>query len=142
MSRRRGRRPSKWPDPHERRFEPARKGPDFEQWWEETGFRELRQLLLWRWDPIGVADIAFPWAENEYDQYARAIAEELYDRTRAAELTAHLESLELHAVNPREGDDGRARLREVAELLVAWYDESRAHHREFGPRDPRPPDLR
>lgn len=29
---------------------------EFARWWHETGEHELRQLLLWRWDPIGVAD--------------------------------------------------------------------------------------
>jgi hypothetical protein len=28
---------------------------EFTRWRRETGERELGQLLLWRWDPIGVA---------------------------------------------------------------------------------------
>ncbi len=142
MSRRRGGRPKKWPAPHELEPLVVRKEPEFEQWWEDDGFRELRQLLLWRWDPVGVADIAFPHVESEYDQYARGIAELLHDRGSSRDLAAHLESLELHLVNPREGEDAIARIRELAERLVAWYDESRRCHREFGPRDTRPPDRR
>lgn len=140
MSRRRGRRPKKWPDPVQ--FAASRQDPDFEEWWEANGFHELRQLLFWRWDPLGVADIVFPWAENEYDMYARGIAEVLHAQGSTAAVADHLESLELHTVNPREGADARAELREAAAMLVAWYDESRAYHHEFGVRDRRPPDLR
>jgi hypothetical protein len=30
-----------------------------ERWADEAGFGELRQVLLWRWDPIGLAE-SFP----------------------------------------------------------------------------------
>lgn len=39
------------------------------QWWDETGEYELRQILHWRWDPIGVSSV-FPYAADEYDDYA------------------------------------------------------------------------
>ena len=53
-------------------------GPELVRWWAETGERELRQLLYWKWDPIGVND-SFPWAVDEYDGYAPQILSALRD---------------------------------------------------------------
>lgn len=111
--------------------EPERREPSFEQWWREAGFRELRQLLLWRWDPIGVADHTFPWAESEYDMYARPLAELLDDGASAAEVMEHLDGIASNEITIGSTSP------EVAELIVRWYEESRACHREFGVRGAR-----
>jgi hypothetical protein len=49
---------------------------EFARWWKETGEHELRQILLWRRDPIGVADF-FPNTAEEYDGYAPQIVQSL-----------------------------------------------------------------
>lgn len=46
------------------------------RWWDETGDYELRQILHWRWDPIGVANV-FPYAADEYGNYAPTIVDAL-----------------------------------------------------------------
>ena len=39
----------------------GRLGSDhFARWSKETGERELRQLLSWKWDPLGAVAISFP----------------------------------------------------------------------------------
>jgi hypothetical protein len=43
-----------------------------QKWWRRSGQSQLRQLLYWRWDPIGVND-AFPSNHDEYDGYADAM---------------------------------------------------------------------
>ena len=45
---------------------------EFALWWSETGERELRQLLFWKWDPIGVNPF-FPRTADEYDGYATQV---------------------------------------------------------------------
>ncbi len=147
MSRRRRR--LRWRDAERDPFAmfvaPERKEPPFEQWWEENGFRELHQLLLWRWDPIGVADHTFPYAESEYDGYARRIAELLHDGIGTEEMAAHLAAIvhtQMGMTESMEPADRIDAAREPAELLVRWYEESRSWHREFGARDTRPPEPR
>src|SRR3954468_15284766 len=49
---------------------------EYARWGNEAGFAELRQLLFWRWDPIGVGD-AFPVTADEYDLYARVLLSRL-----------------------------------------------------------------
>lgn len=104
-----------------------RKDEPFEQWWRAVGFRELRQLLLWRWDPVGVADF-FPATEDEYDMYARPLAELLGDGGDAAAVTGYLEEIERDAMN----DPGVAATPELGEAIFEWYDESRQHYAGFG----------
>jgi len=49
---------------------------EFARWWKETGEHELRQILFWKWDPIGVSDI-FPNTADDYDGYAPPIVSAL-----------------------------------------------------------------
>ncbi len=111
-------------DPFAMFVAPERKEPPFEQWWEENGFRELHQLLLWRWDPIGVADDSFPYAETEYDGYARRIAELLHDGHGTDEIAQHLAGIALHSdgLDRVDGasrpDRSRARAGRPARALV------------------------
>jgi hypothetical protein len=45
---------------------------DWHLWYKRRGGRELRTLLMDRWDPIGVRGV--PEAITEYDSYASRIA--------------------------------------------------------------------
>lgn len=57
------------------------------EWWTASGQIQLRQLLYWLWDPIGVKDY-FPTTHDEYDCYADAMrdlmVEDADEDTRAA----------------------------------------------------------
>ncbi len=103
---------------------------EFARWWRETGERELGQLLLWRWDPIGVAD-DFPYTAGEYDDYAPQIAQKLRAGADGKAVADHLRTVE------RDAMDGpftrRKRLDYLASLLRQWYENSQASWREFGP---------
>jgi hypothetical protein len=50
------------------------------------------KLLLWRWDPIGVADY-FPDTADEYDGYAPQVVHVLRAGGDADAITAHLVEL-------------------------------------------------
>ena len=73
--------------------EPSEDDKEFSRWWQETGEVELRQILHWRWDPIGVAS-AFPWAADEYDAYAPRIAATLKERPSAERIAEQLLEVE------------------------------------------------
>jgi hypothetical protein len=49
---------------------------EYERWWRERGDRELRELLLHEWDPIGIAKIADEQLD-EYEHYAGQLARRL-----------------------------------------------------------------
>jgi hypothetical protein len=109
--------------------EPIRQDDDFERWWRTTGFRELRQVLLWRWDPLGVDD-CFPATEDEYDAYARPVAELLAGGADAEAIVDLLAEIE-HDVMSVVGGTGRG---PIGEIVVEWYEQSRDSYREFGDR--------
>lgn len=48
----------------------------YERWWRERGDRELRELLLREWDPIGIADLADA-PLDEYEHYAGQLSRRL-----------------------------------------------------------------
>jgi hypothetical protein len=56
-------------------------------WWMGTGRDQLRQLLYWRWDPIGVND-AFPANHDEYDSYADGMRDLMVAETDDGEVEA------------------------------------------------------
>ena len=101
------------------------------QWWDESGERELRQILFWRWDPINVAD-EFPFPESEYDEHAVRLASLLRDGASPEAIEYHLWSEE------REGwqlKDGRARKhtrQDVARYIWKWYPRSIERWLAFG----------
>jgi hypothetical protein len=66
---------------------------EFARWWREAGEHELRQLLLWRWDPISVAD-DFPNTADEYDGYAPQLVQALRHGGDADAIAAHLSDVE------------------------------------------------
>ena len=103
---------------------------EFARWWRETGEHELRQLLLWRWDPIGVADY-FPSTADEYDGYAPQVVQLLRSGGRAEAVAAHLSDVE------RQSMDGPLtspeRLDYLGSLIREWYENSQSSWSDFGP---------
>lgn len=97
---------------------------EYAEWWQQTGLRELRQLLYWLWDPVGVAD-AFPATWDEYDQYAKVLLSRLRDDDSVAPIAQYLRSVERDSMGGHFNDD--ARLKFVAERVNAWYGESLDH---------------
>ena len=103
---------------------------EFARWWRETGERELRQLLLWRWDPIGVADY-FPNTADEYDGYAPQLVQVLRKGGDAAAVSAHLGEVEHQSMDgPFTSPE---RLDYLGSLIREWYENSLDSWSEFGP---------
>jgi hypothetical protein len=96
---------------------------EYERWWRERGDRELRELLLSEWDPIGIAKIADEQLD-EYEHYAGQLARRLRAGASEEEIAAVLEGF-------RE-DMGLERSEElpleVARKIRDWY------RRATGPR--------
>ena len=61
-----------------------------ERWWRESGDRELRELLLKRWDPIGITDLAEA-PLDEYEHYAGQLMRRLRAGATEAEIATVLE---------------------------------------------------
>lgn len=86
-------------------------------WWKSRGRRELRKLLMDRWDPIGVSGI--PEAQDEYDQYLVPLLNLLSDGASTKTIARYLSEvqtgwMELGPATPRD-------LEEVAVAVVRWY---------------------
>ena len=108
-------------------------GDVLEAWWEQTGRAELRQLLHWRWDPIGVEDF-FPESVDEYDHYLDGLMQRLWSDADAP--TRRLDA-ELYLRKVAEDDMGLtdsdpARHAKVADLAIEWYDRSLRFWRDRG----------
>jgi hypothetical protein len=88
------------------------------RWWKEAGGWQLRQLLYWKWDPIGVND-GFPWNYDEYDTYAGQVMTRLRSGADAAEIAGFLEELATGHMGLSEGSSDAA-----ARLIVEWYPSS------------------
>jgi hypothetical protein len=93
----------------------------FARWWRETGERELRQILFWRWDPIGVAD-AFPTTADEYDSYGPGVVALLQAGASEDDMADHLGFVERETMLLSGDDPGRRA--EVAQLLASWFGNS------------------
>lgn len=106
-------------------------GAEWTRWWQETGEFELRQLLHWRWDPIGVAD-AFPWAADEYDSYAPQIAAALEDQPVVEHIAEQLLTIERDRMGLSDNATAADIRRRVASDIVRWYEESLERWRRFG----------
>jgi len=52
---------------------------EWRRWWEATGERELRCILMMAWDPVGAGDAPEAW--DEYDSYLPSVAERLQGGT-------------------------------------------------------------
>lgn len=103
--------------------QPTLSEAEWGEWWRDRGAEELRTLLFWRWDPIGVANF-FPDRRHAYDDEAAPIVRKLKAGASAREIEAYLAA--------REEELGRAsvaRRGRVAQALVDWYQTSVAHWR-------------
>lgn len=63
---------------------------EYERWWRERGDRELRELLLHEWDPIGIAKLADD-PLDEYEHYAGQIVRRLRAGASEEEIAGVLE---------------------------------------------------
>lgn len=83
----------------------------FSEWWRGTGEAELRQILFWVWDPLGL-NREFPDAADEYDKYALEILTALASEATPAALAALLGSIEQNrmGLDPRPLNDDVSRL--------------------------------
>lgn len=96
------------------------------EWWKRNGGRELRDLLLIWWDPIGVYGV--PEATSEYDSYAGTVGRLLRDGAREAEITDFLRDVENTRIT-LAGDAPNA-----SRKVTEWYDRvmaQLARHGEF-----------
>lgn len=93
----------------------------YERWWRERGERELRELLLREWDPIGIAKIADE-PLDEYEHYAGQIGRRLRAGADVEEIASVLEGF--------RSDMGLEPSDElplgVAERIRDWYRSSTA----------------
>ena len=64
---------------------------EHEEWWQERGARELRELLYREWDPIGLKDLADDSAD-EYEAYAGQIVRRLRAGASEEDVAVLLES--------------------------------------------------
>ena len=93
---------------------------ELSRWWKEAGGWQLRQLLFWRWDPIGVS-FAFPSTHDEYDGYAGPVARRLNEGAGVEEIAAFLQEAEEETMGLTSGPGADRRRRNTAELIVDWY---------------------
>ena len=89
------------------------------RWWKEAGGWQLRQLLYWQWDPIGVTD-AFPWTYDEYDSYAGLLVTRLRNGADATEIARYLQDL----AEGHMGLSGGSSEDATARRIVDWYPSS------------------
>lgn len=101
-------------------------------WWKQTGRAELRQILFWTWDPIGVND-DFPAAADEYDDLLPRLLAVLRAESEVEEVETLLASW---ARETGIGIDGEAARRKVSAVIAAWRPASLARWRELGPLNP------
>jgi hypothetical protein len=93
------------------------------RWWKEQGNRELRDLLMLWWDPVGV--YGWPEAIDEYDGYVGQVGRRLREGATQEELADYFSEqdfgLELN----------RARDQLAAEKAVEWFTRSMARLSEI-----------
>jgi hypothetical protein len=87
-----------------------------EEWWRERGERELRELLLREWDPIGIARIADA-QHDEYEHYAGQLVRRLRAGAGEEEIAAVLEGFRTD-MGLAPSDDVPLG---VARIIREWY---------------------
>lgn len=92
---------------------------DWHMWWKRSGARELRQMLMDEWDPIGVAGV--PEAADEYDSYLGQIGERLRAGATADALGDYLVWVEEDRMGLTSTAEARERDRELGARLITWY---------------------
>ena len=78
------------------------------------GGRELREILYWRWDPIGIAGAALPYNGDEYESYVGPIVNLLHTGADDREVARHLEDVEPGGLTVSSDHH-----RETADLITA-----------------------
>jgi hypothetical protein len=91
---------------------------DWHLWFKRQGGRELREILMREWDPIGIGDE--PLAQDEYDGYIGRIAAALGHGSPATDIAAMLTS----ATDGMGLQPDVARDQRVAGALGGWYPDS------------------
>jgi hypothetical protein len=86
-------------------------------------------VLLWRWDPLGVADL-FPNTADEYDGYAPQVVQALRNGASETELMQLLARFERDSMGLRA--PALTRLRPLADSLLLWFQNSQDSWRNFG----------
>jgi hypothetical protein len=94
-------------------------------WWKRVGGRELRELLMRSWDPIGVS--GWPDAADEYDSYMGDVATMLREERSIEDLASYLAWAREQRMGLREY---RERDLAVAQEVSTWYRESIARYGE------------
>jgi hypothetical protein len=97
----------------------------YERWWRERGDRELRELLLREWDPIGIADLADA-PLDEYEHYAGQLARRLRAGATEEEIAAVLEGFRSDMGLEPSGELPLG----VARSIRDWYRRSTAQRSE------------
>lgn len=92
---------------------------EWHRWYKSRGGRELRDLVMREWDPIGVSDI--PEANTEYDGYLGRIAAQLRRGANTGEIAKFLDSVRTESMGLRPDPDVDLR---VSRMIVSWYGES------------------
>ncbi|GAC1319151.1 MAG: hypothetical protein NVSMB25_09500 [Thermoleophilaceae bacterium] len=92
---------------------------EHERWWRQQGARELRALLFFEWDPIGLSELADA-PLDEYEHYAGQIVRRLRAGASSEDLAAVLATF-----NADMGLEPAAdRPTEVAKKIRSWYGRS------------------
>lgn len=94
----------------------AMEGSEWYAWYKREGGRQLRNLLMKNWDPIGVRGV--PEAINEYDTYAGRIADTLRRGADVESVSAMLSTVRVDwmSLQPDSGTHAKA-----ARAIVDWY---------------------
>lgn len=110
-----------------RKFEPVEPNElpveEHAQWWTKRGQHELRQILYWCWDPIGVND-AFPLTEDEYDRHVATVFGLAKRGASPEKVAGHLSSIEHEQMETPTTSDHRLA---VACRVIEWYPQSLEH---------------
>lgn len=105
-----------------------------QEWWTASGKSQLRQLLYWRWDPIGV-NYAFPDNHDEYDRYADSmrglmVGDADEGELEAGVLRAVLRAQEAMGFEQKPGAEESRR--GITEMILRWRYQSISTWKEFG----------
>ena len=103
---------------------------DFARWWSQTGEHELRQVLYWKWDPIGV-NFAFPNTADEYDAYAPEVVSALRNGASEEQVLDLLKTIEHKRIGLNR--DRTDELRSLVSDITTWFAQSQRSWTNFGP---------
>lgn len=87
---------------------------EWRSWWRHNGERELRDLMLVWWDPVGA--YGEPDALDEYDSYVPTVGRMLREGAGGEAIAAHLREIETTMIE-LSGDSAVA-----AQKIIEWHD--------------------